>query len=184
MKTAFSNLALALTLLPAGVGFAGNKTVETVVKKNTETVTSDLMNTKGEVIGQIALSQVNNRGVKLHLKASGLAPGKHGIHFHETGKCETPDFKSAGNHFKVAGQEHGLKNPKGPHLGDLPNLEVKDDGTAVLDAVVKRVSLSEGKNSLLKPGGTAIVVHAKSDDQHSEPSGDSGDRVACAVVEL
>ncbi|WJY28368.1 MULTISPECIES: superoxide dismutase family protein [Sporosarcina] len=142
----------------------------------------DLKDTDGKTTGTAELSETKE-GVKVHVEAEGLSPGKHGIHFHETGVCEAPDFKSAGGHFNPADKEHGLDTEGGPHAGDLPNLEVGDDGTVDDEFTTKLVTLQDGKkDSLLKDGGTALVIHAGEDDGESQPSGDSGDRVACGVI--
>lgn len=142
----------------------------------------DLKDTDGKTTGTAELSETKE-GVKVHVEAEGLSPGKHGIHFHETGVCEMPDFKSAGGHFNPDGKEHGLEMSGGPHAGDLPNLEVGEDGTVDDEFTTKLVTLEDDKkNSLLQDGGTALVIHAGEDDGESQPSGDSGDRVACGVI--
>ena len=97
--------------------------------------------------------------------------------------CEGPDFESAGGHFNPADAMHGMDNPDGPHAGDLPNIEASSDGTASQEFTAENVTLAIGEeNSLLKEGGTALVIHAAEDDQTTDPSGDSGDRIACGVV--
>ncbi len=140
-----------------------------------------LEDSTGKKIGTALLTETDH-GVKISLRASGLTPGAHGIHFHEIGKCETPSFKSAGGHFQPLGHEHGLQNPEGPHAGDLPNLQVNAKGEATAEMLSTQVKLDDSKMSLLKSGGTALVIHAKPDDQHTSPSGNSGDRIACGVV--
>ena len=146
------------------------------------TASVELTNSSGEKIGKATLTEMKD-GVLISIQASKLSPGQHGIHFHETGICTLPDFKTAGEHFKPGQKEHGLKNPKGRHEGDLPNLDVKADGTVATEMVSKTVTLKKGKNSLLKRGGTSLVIHEKSDDQRTNPSGSSGDRIACGVIE-
>jgi len=151
--------------------------------KSLRPVTVELKNASGEKIGTALLTQTK-KGVLLSIEVSKLSPGQHGIHFHEKGDCKGPDFKSAGGHFGAEGKEHGLDNPKGPHGGDLPNLVVKEDGTATAEMTTQRVTLKSGKNSLLKPGRASLIIHAKLDDQKTSPSGDSGDRIACGVIGL
>lgn len=145
--------------------------------------TVKLINAKGEQIGSALLTQKND-AVLVRVEASKLTPGDHGLHFHETGKCEAPDFKSAGAHFNPATRMHGFNNPKGFHNGDLPNLKVDADGNAKAEFETKVVTLQKGQpNSLMKDGGTALVIHDKADDYATDPSGNSGDRIACGVIQ-
>jgi Cu-Zn family superoxide dismutase len=115
--------------------------------------------------------------VLLSLRVEGLPPGEHGVHVHMVGKCDGPSFESAGSHWNPAAKQHGLDNPQGQHAGDMPNLVVGEDGRGTLSYRLKGGS-SEG---LLDADGSAIVVHAKVDDQKTDPSGDSGERIACGV---
>ncbi|MCR2806557.1 superoxide dismutase family protein [Paenibacillus soyae] len=141
-----------------------------------------IINGKGEQIGNATLMQRNDK-VVINVEAKGLTPGAHGIHFHAEGKCETPDFTSAGAHFNPHEKKHGFKNPEGFHSGDLPNIQVKADGTVNAKLQSEAVSLKPGKpNSLLKAGGTALIIHEKADDYVTDPSGNSGGRIACAVI--
>lgn len=142
---------------------------------------ADIVDSAGKSIGTATLTEQKD-GVKVALKVSGLSPGKHGFHFHEKGSCTPPDFKSAGGHFNPFHKHHGMQNPKGKHAGDLPNLEVKEDGTAEVAVVAAGTTLRKGSGSLLKEGGTAIVIHAQPDDNMTDPAGNAGDRVACGVV--
>lgn len=142
---------------------------------------ADILDAKGRSIGTATLVEQKD-GVKVTMKVSGLAPGKHGFHIHDTGACTPPDFKSAAGHFNPFQKRHGKDNPAGRHAGDLPNLEVKQDGTAQMTAVATGATLKQGPASLLKAGGTAIVIHAGPDDYKSDPTGNSGDRVACGVI--
>jgi superoxide dismutase, Cu-Zn family len=134
-------------------------------------------------VAMVALTE-ESHGVTVHVRGENLLPaGPRGIHFHETGRCDGPDFQSAGGHFAPEGRQHGLENPQGPHAGDLPNLPVADNGTVDTTFVTTLVTLRPGQpNSLLDGNGTALVIHAQRDDQRTDPSGDSGDRVACGVV--
>jgi superoxide dismutase, Cu-Zn family len=108
----------------------------------------------------------------------------HGFHIHEVGKCEGPDFKSAGGHFNPSGKEHGKKNPKGHHAGDMENVSADPSGNAKGTFKLKGIAL-EGKaeDSLFRANGTSIVIHASADDHKSNPAGNSGDRIACGVIE-
>ena len=120
-------------------------------------------------------------GVALQLKLHDLTAGDHAIHFHQVPKCEGPDFKSAGGHFNPESKKHGFKSPEGHHAGDMKNFTVHDDGRASAHLDDKDVTLKDGPHSLLT-NGAAIVVHAKADDYKTDPSGNSGDRIACGVI--
>ncbi|HEY0827875.1 MAG TPA: superoxide dismutase family protein [Bacilli bacterium] len=173
-------LACALTISGCGGIKETLGRVDSSGPVNTASV--DLLNTKGEKIGTATLMQAAG-GVKVAVKASGLTPGKHGIHFHEKGICDAPDFKSSGEHFNPKLKEHGLVNPQGPHAGDLPNLVVGKDGKVNTEMITSNVTLEMGKpNSLIKPGGVALVIHESEDDQLTNPAGNSGSRVACGVI--
>jgi Cu-Zn family superoxide dismutase len=116
-------------------------------------------------------------GLAITVSVTGIPAGAHGVHVHMTGKCEGPKFTTAGSHWNPGSTEHGLENPKGAHAGDMPNLTVADDGTGSLSFTLKSGTLAQ----LLDADGAAFVVHAKADDQKTDPSGDSGDRIACGV---
>lgn len=127
---------------------------------------------------------VTGPGVKISIDVSGLPPGQHGWHIHAVGRCDPPNFTSAGPHFNPFGKKHGAKNPDGLHAGDLGNLNVGDDGTAKTEVVDRYVSLQpEINNSLLQPLGTALVIHAGADDERTDPAGNSGGRIACGVIQ-
>jgi Cu-Zn family superoxide dismutase len=113
--------------------------------------------------------------LRLAVSVGGLAPGPHGMHIHARGECAAPDFASAGAHFNPENKQHGRLNPAGPHLGDLPNLVVGADGSADTS-----LALPSG---LLGPDVHSLVFHARPDDERTDPSGNSGDRVACAVLQ-
>jgi Cu-Zn family superoxide dismutase len=142
----------------------------------------DIMSGKGAKIGTAVLNQTAE-GVKLQVEVSGLAPGKHGFHFHEFGKCVSPDFKTAGEHFNPEAKKHGFHNPQGYHAGDMPNLDVGSDGKGKAEFINRKVTLEKDKaNSLLKPGGTALMIHEAADDYKTDPAGNAGARVACGVI--
>lgn len=133
-----------------------------------------LKDSSGTVIGHANLTQVDN-GVNIHVEASKLTPGKHGFHLHEKA-IEGNDFKTAGGHYNPMGKKHGLHNPDGHHAGDLPNLEVKADGTVKGDFILEGVTLEKGKDDAV--WGKSIIIHAAEDDGITDPSGNSGDRIA------
>ena len=134
----------------------------------------------GAAMGNVILSEDPN-GVTIKIDASGLPAGAHGVHLHEKGLCEGPKFASAGGHWNPGGKQHGRDNPAGAHLGDLANFEVAAGGSGSTSFLVAGVTIS-GAGGLADADGTALVIHAKADDYKTDPSGDSGDRIACAVV--
>ena len=149
------------------------------------TATATLMNIEGEVVGNALFTQTNNGTVELEVELNGdpaLGVGAHGIHIHTTGAC-TPDFAAAGGHFNPTNAQHGLENPDGPHAGDLPNLEINADGTSSYTVETDRITLGDGEISILDADGSALVIHTRDDDQTSDPSGESGNRIACGVIE-
>jgi Cu-Zn family superoxide dismutase len=140
--------------------------------------TVQLINSKGDVIGSATITG-DGKGVNLRLRVQDLPPGEHAIHFHQTASCQTPDFKSAGPHFNPTNKKHGLKNKKeGHHAGDMQNFKVSATGHAAVALQDRDVTLEQ----LTANGGTALVIHAKADDMMTDPSGNSGDRVACGEI--
>lgn len=119
--------------------------------------------------------------VSLSVAATGISAGGHGMHLHATGKCEAPAFTSAGAHLNPAGHQHGTENPKGSHLGDLPNLVADQNGVAAL-TVKLPASRAEAEAALFDGDGTAIVIHVTADDYRTDPTGNSGARIACGVL--
>jgi Cu-Zn family superoxide dismutase len=119
-------------------------------------------------------------GVLLSGTVSGIGLGAHGIHIHETGKCESP-FTSAGGHFNPAKRRHGFKNPEGHHVGDMPNIDSPATGELKFQIRIPDASLT-GTNRLLDDDGSAVVIHGAGDDYSTDPAGASGARIVCGVI--
>ena len=141
----------------------------------------------GQTIGWVRLVEDGSQTVHVNVHVAGLTPGLHGIHVHSIGAC-TPTFLAAGGHYNPLGHEHGLDNPNGAHAGDLPNLIVNANGVGHLDATTDSVTLTPGPTTLFDSTplavGSAFIIHANEDDQVTNATnGNSGARVACAVIE-
>lgn len=147
----------------------------------TPSIETTVYDAEGKDIGTVKLTQLE-QGVKMDLQVKNLPPGQHAFHVHEVGKCKGPDFKSAGDHFSPLERKHGFDTAGGPHAGDMPNLVVKADGTVHMEIINSNVTLNKGASALLKPGGTALVIHSGPDDHVTQPSGDAGGRIACAEI--
>ena len=142
-------------------------------------VEAPLRTADGRLIGTVQMSDVRG-SVRVVINATGLPAGPLGAHLHAVGRCEDAGFVAAGPHWNPTSRKHGHANPDGPHAGDLGNLAVGPGGTVRTDRTVRRTSLLVGDNPLIDADGTALIVHAKQDDERTDPSGNSGDRIACA----
>lgn len=147
----------------------------------TQTAQGDLKDASGNTLGRVFLAQ-GDFGVKVVLTYNGLVAGDHGIHFHAVGKCEGPDFASAGAHFNPENKKHGLLSPAGSHAGDMPDLIVSASRTGIYEATTSLFNLGNGPEQLIGQFGAALVIHANPDDQMTDPTGNSGGRMACAVL--
>jgi Cu-Zn family superoxide dismutase len=157
-------------LLVASYAFAANEKI------------ANVFDGSGKNIGQVKISE-DPKGVRLVLDLKGAKPGVHAMHFHNAGKCAGPDFKSAGDHFNPTHKQHGKKNPQGPHLGDLPNVNISKEGELKETVVVEGATLMpQALHTLATSDGTSLVIHAAADDYKTDPSGNSGDRIYCAVI--
>lgn len=168
-------LAGAAVLLLAGMAFGA--------EKPRERAKAEIKDATGQVVGKVAFKQTKT-GVDLTAKFTNLPQGVHAFHVHDVGKCDAPDFKSAGPHFNPAHKQHGLMNPEGHHAGDMLNVTVDAKGKATYTATLEGVTLAgDGATSLFHKGGTAVVVHEKADDLKSDPAGNAGARIACGLVQ-
>jgi len=136
-----------------------------------------LIDSAGRQIGTVVAWQTTG-GISFRVSASGLPHGLHGIHVHPIGRCDPPDFASAGTHWNPAGKQHGLNNPNGPHAGDLPNVEVAANGVLSQTVVLPNATMAQ----LLDADGSSIMIHAQADDYVSQPAGNSGPKIACAII--
>ena len=139
--------------------------------------TANLVSSSGAVLGNVRVFS-EPTGLMLRIDAAGLPPGVHGVHLHAVGRCDPPGFSSAGPHWNPANRKHGHRNPEGFHMGDLGNLGVGSDGRLVAGLLVPKATFG----ALRDADGAALVIHAKADDETTDPSGNSGDRIACAVL--
>ena len=162
----------ALVVAAVAVGFA----------QAPQKATATLKNAQGVEVGTATIAPTTRgTAVTINASLSKLPPGTHGIHIHTVGKCEAPDFATAGGHFNPASKQHGKDNPNGAHAGDLANFDVAADGTGKISYTVPGVTLADA--SLFHAGGTALVIHASADDYKTDPSGNSGARIACGVIQ-
>lgn len=166
MFGAFTAIFLAAPALPAAA----------------QTATAALKDAGGKEVGSANLTQTQH-GVLINLSVKGMPTGEHAFHIHAVGKCEPP-FTSAGGHFNPTNKKHGLLAAEGHHAGDMPNLHIPQSGDLTVEVVNADVTLEKGKpNSVFGPAGTAIVIHAGSDDYKTDPTGEAGGRIACGVIQ-
>ncbi len=151
--------------------------------KRVKEIKVKLVTSKGEAAGTAVLKQKKD-GVQVKVSLENVPFGEHGVHIHQNAVCEAPDFKTAGGHFNPDSKQHGFSNPGGHHAGDTPsNISVGEDHRGSATWTLSAVTLQPGSpNSLLSNGGTSLMVHEKADDMKTDPSGGSGNRIACGVI--
>ncbi len=156
---------------------------ETLAPFEQPQMTASLIRSDGTALGTVRVFQ-EPTAILLRIEATGLPSGQHGAHIHGVGRCDRPAFTSAGPHWNPAQKQHGHRNPQGPHGGDLGNVGVGADGRLVAALSVPGAALYPGGPgaALHDADGSALVIHTKADDERTDPSGDSGDRIACAVI--
>lgn len=182
MGARYLTLAVVLAVSGACGGRERPAEDETAGEAARETpVTATMINGNGEEIGS-AVFRPSPPGLEIALEVRNLPPGEHALHVHENPSCDPPAFESAGGHFNPDRRSHGLRNPNGPHAGDLPNIVVGADSTVQTQVAAERLTLGQGEFSVLRGNGTALVIHAGPDDYATDPSGNAGDRIACGVI--
>jgi len=138
----------------------------------------------GRILGTASFRETR-LGVRIEVNVRDVLPGKHAMHVHAVGRCDPPEFTTAGAHFNPNGAKHGLAGSTHAHAGDLPHVVVGSDGRGSVSFVAPHLSLNRAASNGLAFGqGTAIVIHASSDDEKTDPSGNSGARVACGVIRM
>jgi superoxide dismutase, Cu-Zn family len=147
-------------------------------EKPAETAKATLQDAKGQSVGEVTFEETPH-GVLIKGTLSNLPAGTHAIHIHEAGKCEAPEFKTAGGHFNPHKKAHGMKASGGKHAGDLPNLHAGQDGKVQFEFFSNQGLTVK---SMMDTDGSAVVVHAQADDHQTDPAGDAGGRIACGVV--
>lgn len=163
-------LTLLVTCLVAGPLSAQSQQMSTT-----------FVNADGKPIGTAMLKQTPS-GVLIDINVSGLPPGAHALHIHETGKCDAPDFNSAGDHYNPTSAKHGFVAGREHHAGDMPNQFVQGDGVLQAQVLNPQVTLHTGKAALFDADGSALIIHAGADDYASQPAGEAGNRLACATI--
>lgn len=170
-------------LVAAAVASVGGCTTLRTAAERVASTTIDFADATGATRGSGLLWQDPLGVVHVDLQLVGLPPGPHGIHFHAVGRCDG-DFSSAGPHYNPLNRKHGLNAPDGPHAGDAPNFTAGADGRARVQFTTDRVTLTAGPVTLRDADGSSMIVHAVADDQVTDPSGNSGARIACGVVRM
>jgi Cu-Zn family superoxide dismutase len=172
---------LTLILALAGAALAVGAPVMALASSGASHASAELRDAGGGVVGWAGFAEDATGRLHVNVHVKGIPAGLHGIHIHAVGAC-SPDFLAAGGHHNPLGAAHGLDSPVGAHAGDLPNLVVNEAGVGHLDATSDRASLSNGPTTIFDADGSALIIHAGPDDQVTNPTGNSGGRIACGVI--
>lgn len=169
----------ALTIATAGCAAMGDRagsSSDMAQPSRTGGALAVLKTADGITVGQATASAVDG-GIRIAVEGMGMPPGVHGAHVHTAGRCDGPDFTTAGGHWNPTMKQHGTQNPAGPHAGDLPNLAIAADGRGTLTMNLPAGTMAE----LLDADGAAFLIHAGPDDLKTDPAGNSGGRIACGI---
>jgi Cu-Zn family superoxide dismutase len=178
MKKIVKDIAKMLTALSLSAVATGNASA---ANDGAEYASATLKNAGGQIIGFASFTEDATGLLHVNVHVKGLTVGPHGTHIHAVGNCSP--FSAAGGHHNPLGHQHGLDNPLGAHAGDLPNLEVNASGVGHLNDSTDRATLSPGPTTVFDSDGSALVIHAAQDDQVTDPTGNSGARIVCGVIE-
>jgi Cu-Zn family superoxide dismutase len=174
MKPILSNLSLSVGIAMLLAGCVSDA-------PPARSARADLSGATGGLMAHAEAVEVDG-GVRVHIRAAGLQPGTYAVHVHENGVCDAANgFQGAGGHWNPTGRQHGSENPQGQHLGDLPNLLVAANGEGTIAYVIRGARFAGEATALMAPA-RAVVVHQRADDYRTDPSGNSGDRIACGVL--
>lgn len=144
--------------------------------------TAQLRDAQGNVVGSVTATQ-SNEAIAVRVSVNNMPAGTYAAHIHAVGRCDAPTFESAGAHWNPTDRQHGRDNPDGQHMGDLPNITVGEDGTGSFDYEIASARVSGGDRPLLDADGAALLIHEAPDDYRTDPSGESGARIACGVLQ-
>ena len=182
MKTVFLGLAaLSTTALLGCASQPGAGEQAAGHGAPAHSLAADVRDPAGMTMARATVAEVGD-SIRVRVEAMGMAPGAYGAHVHAIGRCDPPGFTAAGPHWNPTGQQHGKNNPQGMHKGDLPNLAVGTDGRGSFEVTVPGARIAAGANPLMDADGAAVVIHASADDYRTDPSGNSGGRIACGVL--
>jgi len=170
-----------LILLVVGGCAAQRTDAPLPVERAPGSASAQLQDASGRVVAAASATETGD-SLRIRVEAAGLSAGVYGAHIHSVGRCDRPGFDSAGPHWNPSAREHGRDNPRGQHLGDLPNLLVGTDGRGSFEFTIPGGGITSGNGRLLDADGAAIVLHARPDDYRTDPSGNSGTRIACGLL--
>jgi Cu-Zn family superoxide dismutase len=159
----------------------GERAASVAPLDESESASAELRDARGAARARAEVDR-QDAGLNVRIEATSMGPGAYGVHIHSAGRCDAPDFASAGPHWNPTERLHGRENPQGPHRGDLPNLLVGADGRGSFEYLIPGAGLGSDAHGLFDEDGASVVIHERADDLRTDPSGNSGARVACGVL--